>query len=204
MDENKNFIEGEKVEEANTNTSNETNTANATGTKTSYRPVSEFTVKSKKEKKSGFGRTIAVPFISGVVGGALVIGTCFGVPSIKKAIIGSNANSSNNSNNFSNTYTGINTDLVSLKEYSETGVGVAAKILPSVVGITVEFPVNSIFSRGTSTTTGEGSGIIISEDGYILTNNHIVSSSSSSSYYTVGDASKEIHLECKVVFLLEL
>lgn len=190
MDENNNFIEGEKVEDANTTTSNETNTFNTASAKTNYRPVSEFTVKSKKENKSGFGRTVAVPFISGVVGGALVIGTCFGVPSIKKAIVGANASSSNNTSNFSNTYTGINTDLVSLKEYSETGVSVAAKILPSVVGITVEFPVNSIFSRGTTTTTGEGSGIIISEDGYILTNNHIVSSSSSSSYYTVGDASK--------------
>lgn len=190
MDENNNFIEGEKVEESNTTTSNETNTFNTTSTKSNYRPANEFTVKSKKENKSGFGRTVAVPFISGVVGGALVIGTCFGVPSIKKAIIGVSNSSSNSTTNFSNTYTGINTDLVSLKDYSETGVGVAAKILPSVVGITVEFPVNSIFSRGTTTTTGEGSGIIISEDGYILTNNHIVSSSSSSSYYTVGDASK--------------
>ena len=192
MDENKNFIEGEKIEEAHTTTSKETNTFNTANTKTNYRPISEFTVKSKKENKSGFCKTIAVPFISGVVGGALVIGTCFGVPSIKKAIMGNTSSSSNNTSNFSNTYTGVNTDLVSLKEYSETGVGVAAKILPSVVGITVEFPVNSIFSRGTSTTTGEGSGIIISEDGYILTNNHIVSSSSSSSYYTVGDASKVV------------
>lgn len=192
MDENNNFIEGEKVEDANTTTSNETNTFNTASAKTNYRPVSEFTVKSKKENKSGFGRTVAVPFISGVVGGALVIGTCFGVPSIKKAIVGASNSSSNATTNFSNTYTGVNTDLVSLKEYSETGVSVAAKILPSVVGITVEFPVNSIFSRGTTTTTGEGSGIIISEDGYILTNNHIVSSSSSSSYYTVGDASKVV------------
>lgn len=192
MDENKNFIEGEKVEEASSTTSKETNTFKTANTKTNYKPVSEFTVKSKKENKSGFGRTIAVPFISGVVGSALVIGTCFGVPSIKKAIMGNTSSSSNNTSNSSNTYTGVNTDLVSLKEYSETGVGVAAKILPSVVGITVEFPVNSIFSRGTSTTTGEGSGIIISEDGYILTNNHIVSSSSSSSYYTVGDASKVV------------
>ena len=189
MDENNNFIEGEKVEEVK---NSDTNTFNNTNSRSNYRPVSEFTVKSKKENKSGFGKTIAVPFISGVVGGALVIGTCFGVPSIKKAIIGNTSSSSNNTSNFSNTYTGVNTDLVSLKEYSETGVGVAAKILPSVVGITVEFPVNSIFSRGTSTTTGEGSGIIISEDGYILTNNHIVSSSSSSSYYTVGDASKVV------------
>ncbi len=189
MDENNNFIEGEKVEEVK---NSDTNTFNNTNSKTNYRPVSEFTVKSKKENKSGFGKTIAVPFISGIVGGALVIGTCFGVPSIKKAIMGNTSSSSNNTSNSSNTYTGVNTDLVSLKEYSETGVGVASKILPSVVGITVEFPVNSIFSRNPSTTTGEGSGIIISEDGYILTNNHIVSSSSSSSYYTVGDASKVV------------
>lgn len=189
MDENNNFIEGEKVEEVK---NSDTNTFNNTNSRSNYRPVSEFTVKSKKENKSGFGKTIAVPFISGVVGGALVIGTCFGVPSIKKAIMGAGSNSSNSTTNFSNTYTGVNTDLVSLKEYSETGVSVAAKILPSVVGITVEFPVNSIFSRGSTTTTGEGSGIIISEDGYILTNNHIVSSSSSSSYYTVGDASKVV------------
>lgn len=192
MDENNNFIEGEKVEDANTTTSNETNTFNTASTKTNYRPVKEFTVKSQKESNSSFGKAVFAPFLCGVLGGVLVIGTCFGVPSIKNAIIGNTANSSNNTSNFSNTYTGINTDLVSLKEYSETGVGVASKILPSVVGITVEFPVNSIFSRGTTTTTGEGSGIIISEDGYILTNNHIVSSSSSSSYYTVGDASKVV------------
>ncbi len=193
MDENKNFIEGEKIEDVNNTTnSKEISSSSNSNAKSNYRPVSEFTVKNKKESNSTFRKTILTPFLCGVLGGALVIGTCFGVPSIKKAIIGTSASFSNNTGNFSNTYTGINTDLVSLKEYSETGVGVAAKILPSVVGITVEFPVNSIFSRGTSTTTGEGSGIIISEDGYILTNNHIVSSSSSSSYYTVGDASKVV------------
>src|SRR5699024_3314503 len=47
---------------------------------------------------------------------------------------------------------------------------------------------NSIFYRQTSTATAEGSGVIISEDGYILTNNHIVSNSSS--YYQVSEASR--------------
>ena len=43
-----------------------------------------------------------------------------------------------------------------------------------------------------STATASGSGIIISSDGYILTNNHVVdtSSSSSSSYYSISEASK--------------
>ena len=49
-----------------------------------------------------------------------------------------------------------------------------------------------MFGRQTqnSTATASGSGIIISEDGYILTNNHIVSSSSSESYYEVSEATK--------------
>ena len=63
--------------------------------------------------------------------------------------------------------------------------------MPSVVGIKVEYSVSSIFYKGASNTaTAEGSGVIISEDGYILTNNHIINSSSSSSYYEVGKANK--------------
>ena len=42
------------------------------------------------------------------------------------------------------------------------------------------------------TAVAKGSGIIISEDGYILTNNHIISSSSNSSFYEVSEANKVI------------
>ncbi len=197
MEEKKDYIETEKVETAKSESSNQGNSkqeASQSSTTSNYKPVTEFTAKSKKEKtnSSGFGKTILAPFISGVVGGVLVIGTCLGVPSIKQSIFGTNTNSGTTSNNTSINYNGVNTNLVSLQEYSETGVGVASKVLPSVVGITVEFPVSSIFNRGTTTSTAEGSGIIISEDGYILTNNHIVSSSSSSYYYSVGEASKVI------------
>ena len=45
------------------------------------------------------------------------------------------------------------------------------------------------------TATAEGSGIIISENGYILTNNHVINSSSTSSYYEIGQANKvTVHL----------
>ena len=55
----------------------------------------------------------------------------------------------------------LNTTQISLEEYSETGIGVAQKILPSIVGIKVEFPVNSIFlSQASSTATAEGSGLL--------------------------------------------
>jgi serine protease Do len=42
----------------------------------------------------------------------------------------------------------------------------------------------------TQTAEATGSGVIISKDGYILTNNHVVSSSDSSYYYQVSEATK--------------
>ena len=44
----------------------------------------------KIKSNSGFGKTVVVPFISGILGATLVIGTCFGVPSIKSKLLGSN------------------------------------------------------------------------------------------------------------------
>ena len=162
--------------------------------KTVQNPSSYKNYENTKKQKTGtgFGKSILLPFVSGVVGCAVVVGTCFGVPSIRSSILGiqnSNSNSSNSSQ--SSGYV----SQTSLSNYSDTAVYAANKILPSIVGITVEYNVNSLVSmfgnRGqTSTATATGSGIIISEDGYILTNNHIVSSSSSEDYYEVSSATK--------------
>lgn len=147
----------------------------------------------KKEKsKVGFGKSVLLPFFSGVVGCAVVIGTCFGVPSIRSNILNNNSNiSRNDSNNENSGYV----SQTSLSNYSDTSVYAANKILPSIVGIKVEYSVNSLismFGRQNQSMTAEasGSGIIISEDGYILTNNHIVSTSSEESYYEVSEATK--------------
>ena len=44
---------------------------------------------TEKEKKSGgIKQNVVIPFISGVLGCSLVLGTCFGVPSIKQKIVG--------------------------------------------------------------------------------------------------------------------
>ena len=148
---------------------------------------------NKKEKtKLGFGRGFLIPFASGILGCSIVIGTCFGVPSIRNSILGTETNNfSNNSNSSANSGYVSQT---SLSNYSDTAVYAANKILPSIVGIQVEYNVNSLYSmfggNQTSTATATGSGIIISEDGYILTNNHVVNSSSSSSFYELGKASK--------------
>ena len=150
---------------------------------------------AKKEKnKSGFGKSVFLPFCSGVVGCAVVVGTCFGIPSIRSQILDNNTTiNSNSSNNSSSGYV----SQVSLENYSDTAVYAANKILPSIVGIKLEYTVNnamlSMFGQpSTSTATATGSGIIISEDGYILTNNHVISSdsSNSNSYYQISEASK--------------
>ena len=145
------------------------------------------------KKSSGFGKTILLPFISGMLGCSLVIGACFGVPSIKEKIIGE---TTVNTTVQTSTPSGTTTNLVSLSNYSNTAVFAANKILPSIVGIQVTYTTttNSYFGFGMPTTseaTATGSGIIISEDGYIVTNNHVIdtsSSESSYSYYDISDA----------------
>ena len=186
MDENNNDNKKEVVYEVKPE--------NNSSFKTVQNPSSYKNYENTKKQKTGtgFGKSILLPFVSGVVGCAVVVGTCFGVPSIRSSILGiqnSNSNSSNSSQ--SSGYV----SQTSLSNYSDTAVYAANKILPSIVGITVEYNVNSLVSmfgnRGqTSTATATGSGIIISEDGYILTNNHIVSSSSSEDYYEVSSATK--------------
>ena len=150
--------------------------------------------KSEHKTKMGFANGFLLPFVSGVLGCTVVVGTCFGVPSIKNKLLGSTSNNSGSNTNSNNLNTGY-VSQTSLSNYSDTSVYAANKILPSIVGIKVEYNVNSLismFGRQTqnSTATASGSGIIISEDGYILTNNHIVSSSSSESYYEVSEATK--------------
>ncbi len=156
-----------------------------------FEVISSKTSKANFKQSNGFGKTVLVPFVSGIMGCALVIGTCFGFPSIKEKLTGSTTTS----NTTVQTSSGTTSNLISLSNYSNTAVFAANKILPSIVGIEVSYTAtsNSIFGFGTpqtSTATATGSGIIISEDGYILTNNHVVdtSSSNSYSYYDISDA----------------
>lgn len=150
-------------------------------------------------QKGSFGKTIGIPFISGILGCSLVLGTCFGVPEIKQKLFSNTNNSVSTSTNTSLNTGTINTDLVSLTKYSDTAVYAANKILPSIVGISITYNVTSssplygFFGQGkggstTSEATASGSGIIISEDGYIVTNNHVVDSSSASTYYDISEA----------------
>lgn len=165
-----------------------------TGVSTNY-TFSEEEPKKKKKSHTHFGTQIVLPFFSGVIGTAVVLGACFYVPSVRSHLVEIlSANSqSQTTTGLSNPISNVvseNKNLVSLSNLSETGIGVASKVQPSIVGITVEYSVNSPFSSNSTTAKAEGSGIIIREDGYILTNNHVVNSSSTSSFYEVGKANK--------------
>lgn len=148
-------------------------------------PVYRVYSSEKEEKKPSFLKNAFVPFCSSALGTFLVLGICFGTPSIKNKLL----------SNTVYTDTGLTitqgpvTSTISLTEYSNTATAVAQKVSPSIVGITVEYKVNSMFG-GSSTSQGSGSGIIVSSDGYILTNNHVVNSTSSSSYYQITEATK--------------
>ena len=142
-----------------------------------------YTIREKKEKEPSFFKNAFIPFFSSALGTFLVIGICFGMPNIRNKLL----------TNTIKTDTGLTitegtvSNTVSLTDYSNTAIAVANKVLPSIVGITVEYKVNTLFG-GTSTSQGSGSGIIVSSDGYILTNNHVVNSTSSSSYYQITEA----------------
>ncbi len=151
--------------------------------------------KQVPKKNNGFGKTVFVPFLSGIVGTALVLGVCFGVPNIKNKLIGSNSSvntDGNSSNSASNSE--YNAKLMDIAEFSETSVAVAEKVLPSVVGINVEYSIASSFGQ-TGVAEAAGSGVIISKDGYIITNNHVINASSSSTFYQITEATSiKVHL----------
>ena len=134
----------------------------------------------KKKKNPTFFKSVIMPFFCSGLATLLVIGVCFGVPNIRNKILNTN------SSNISITPGPVSTS-ISTTDYSNTSISVANKILPSIVGISVEYTVNSFFGQ-TSTAQASGSGIIISEDGYILTNNHVVNNTSNNSYYQITEA----------------
>ena len=164
------------------------------------RVSNETSYNQSKSKRNSLFKNILVSFISGIVGASLVLALCIYVPSLKNVFISSDSENDDekNSNPISKIFTseGVVNTGVDIEDYSKTAISVANKVLPSVVGIEVDFSVSANFptfySRSQTTTSkATGSGVIISKDGYIITNNHVIdSSSSSTSYYTVSEANK--------------
>lgn len=146
--------------------------------------IQKFDYSKKSNHTNNVLTTILIAFISAVVGAICAIMIYSGITSTNTNLgesIDTGASSSTN-NQFNN----LNLSQVSLSAYSDTAIYAANKVLPSMVSISVEYKVS--YMGRTQTATGSGSGVIISEDGYILTNNHVISSADSSSFYQVTDA----------------
>ncbi len=143
---------------------------------------------AKPVKKQGNFKNLFSSFLCGALGSCLVLGICFGVQPIKKKLLGNNYNRTISTSTESSDSSNNSLNLIDLSEYSETSIAVASSVSPSVVGITVEYSVNSVF--GQSVAQASGSGIILTDDGYIVTNNHVISSESSTSYYQITQANK--------------
>lgn len=123
--------------------------------------------KKKDGKKFSFKTLIACALVCAVVGG--VAGG--GAFALGQNLTGSNDNGTSSSSNGS---TANSTQNISIDTTVESVVeAVAQKSGPSVVGIRTTAAAYS-FLGGNSESSGEGSGIIYKEDGYIITNYHVI------------------------------
>lgn len=66
---------------------------NSNNKSTTYKVV-DFSTKEERKEKICFSKSVLIPFCSGVLGTALVISTCFGVPTIREKIVGNSSNAS--------------------------------------------------------------------------------------------------------------
>lgn len=77
---------------------------------------------------------------------------------------------------FGHTSTNTVTEMQRVIAEGEVVTDIAKQVSPSVVSITFDVPAATGFYGGTGYDQGAGTGIIISKDGYVLTNKHVVPS----------------------------
>ncbi len=131
----------------------------------SYQSPTMFSQKKRENKNYSFRAVLAAVLVAAIVGaagGAVVIAGAvrFGIFSVKQSEPPTTENK----------VTTINVD----KTASNMVEAVAEKVTPSVVGIRTTTSVTNFF-YGSTESTGEGSGIVYTSDGYIITNYHVIS-----------------------------
>ncbi len=125
----------------------------------------------KEKKKSNFFRYVAA-VVCGMFAGAVIFGGALAFSELHDGNL-LKQNSSGESQG----------QLLSSAEYTPGQIldvtQVADKVGPSVVGIINNQTVTSWWTGGTFEQQGSGSGIIISSDGYVITNSHVIEGATS-------------------------
>ncbi len=122
-------------------------------------------VKHKNEKKGfSFTTLIVCILVAAVIGGCCGIGGSFAY----NFFFGAGGNNAPTNVTPPVSYT------IDVNDVDITAVeAVAAKVTPSVVGIRTTVSVHDFF-YGEQSSSGEGSGVAYTEDGYIITNYHVI------------------------------
>lgn len=141
-----------------------------------YIPNTVYTNKPKKDKANGekkftLSALVASVVIAALIGSVMGIGSFITINTFLKPQDDNEITSSLPSTE--NTNPGGSVD-INVQNVDATVVeAVAQKVTPSVVGIRTTISVNNFFG-GTSESSGEGSGVIYTSDGYIITNYHVI------------------------------
>ena len=154
--------------------------------------------KKTKGNKSNGNKTnvlqlILVALMSSIIGGGIVFAAIqFISPVIQPGVTGI-LNSAGIKTEVT-AATGTSTDngiykKVEITKSDSAVTAIAEKVSPSIVGIKVTAQSQDFFLQQ-SESTGEGSGIIIKEDGYILTNYHVIEGALSSNTNTLAQGAK--------------
>ncbi|MDR0286268.1 MAG: trypsin-like peptidase domain-containing protein [Clostridiales bacterium] len=143
----------------------------------------------KPKKKNGGVKNILMGFVGGVLGSAIILSGYIAI---------FQPNSQNISGDDQQQVQQVVEQQIKQVNVSETVsspvTAIAMKVSPSVVGIVVTSEVNTGFWGGTQEQTGEGSGIVYTEDGYIITNYHVISETLDSTGERDSSATLDVYL----------
>lgn len=139
----------------------------------------------KPKRRHSTATVILSSVLAAVIGVAGALGAMFAYNRLNPVDYG------NNKSNTSNVSINVN------EEYASIAQAVSEKCSASVVGIRTTSSVLNFFG-GSQEATGEGSGVIYTEDGYIITNYHVIenavqSSSGSKIEVYIGDLNTTPH-----------
>ncbi len=184
----------------NPQTENRNTTIILENKKISSQQTPQLTNKEKKASKGFNGITvIALCLICCIITSAISVGLVT-LKNSKNSDIDAipSKNSQNNSTNLNNTALSENekkeeTIIINSENSVSPATAVAEKVNPSIVGIRVT-TVTNYGPYGNHESTGEGSGVIYTDDGYIITNYHVIADTITSSGEQNPNATLSVYL----------